>query len=136
MTGMTAHAGPVAGHATERSGIGVLALLPRNICVALLDGYRATISPLYGDVCKYYPSCSRYTLTAIQEHGAIRGIWLGAKRLVRCHPWAKGGIDDVPAAARGHAITGRGGFVHRIEAHDDCGHEHVVARETRVNTNA
>ena len=71
-------------------------MLPRNICVVILRTYRAVISPLYGDVCRYYPSCSSYTLQAIQQLGVIRGVWLGARRLARCHPWAEGGIDDVP----------------------------------------
>ena len=71
-------------------------LLPRNLCVLILRAYRAVISPLYGDVCRYYPSCSAYTLGAIQQHGVIKGIGLGAWRIARCHPWAKGGVDDVP----------------------------------------
>lgn len=73
-----------------------LLLLPRNAAVVLLRGYRAVISPLYGDVCRYYPSCSRYTLEAIQEYGLIRGSALGAWRILRCHPWAKGGVEDIP----------------------------------------
>lgn len=72
-------------------------LLPRNACVLVLRGYRAAISPLYGQVCRYYPSCSGYALGAIQQHGVIKGVALGAWRIARCHPWAKGGIDDVPA---------------------------------------
>ncbi len=71
-------------------------LLPRNVCVIILRGYRLVISPLYGDVCRYYPSCSAYTLGAIQQHGVLKGIALGAWRIARCHPWAKGGVDDVP----------------------------------------
>ena len=91
-------------------------LLPRNVCVAILRGYRAVISPLYGDVCRYYPSCSAYTMGAIQQHGVIKGVVLGAWRILRCHPWAKGGIaglgaaralmqggiDDVPESRRHH----------------------------------
>jgi len=73
-----------------------LLLLPRNACVVILRGYRAVISPLYGDVCRYYPSCSQYSLQAIQRHGVLQGSWLGARRIARCHPWAEGGIDDVP----------------------------------------
>ena len=57
-------------------------LLPRNAAVLILRGYRAVISPLYGDVCRYYPSCSRYTLEAIQEYGLVRGT--GARGLA--HP--------------------------------------------------
>jgi len=71
-------------------------LLPRNICVVVLRLYRAVVSPLYGDVCRYYPSCSAYTLQAIQHHGVVRGVWLGTRRIARCHPWAAGGIDDIP----------------------------------------
>ncbi len=71
-------------------------LLPRNAAVLLLRVYRAVISPLYGDVCRYYPSCSAYALQAIQEHGVVVGSALGIRRIARCHPWAEGGIDDVP----------------------------------------
>ena len=71
-------------------------LAPRNLCVLLLRVYRAVISPLYGDVCRYYPSCSAYALGSIQYHGVVRGIWMGSRRLARCHPWAEGGIDEVP----------------------------------------
>lgn len=109
-----------------------LALVPRNAGIAVLDVYRAVISPLYGDVCRYYPSCSRYALTAIQEHGIIRGTWLGTKRIARCHPWAQGGIDDVPAAAAGHAIVGRAGFVRSIQPHDHCDHSDGVRAEERM----
>ncbi len=73
-----------------------LYLLPRNACVVILRVYRAVISPLYGDVCRYYPSCSAYALGAIQQHGVFKGVALGAWRIARCHPWAKGGVDDVP----------------------------------------
>lgn len=71
-------------------------LLPRNLCVLILRAYRAVISPLYGQVCRYYPSCSAYALEAIQQHGVLKGVALGSWRIARCHPWAKGGVDDVP----------------------------------------
>ncbi|MBX3195189.1 MAG: membrane protein insertion efficiency factor YidD [Microbacteriaceae bacterium] len=86
-------------------------LLPRNICIAVLRGYRAVISPLYGDVCRYYPSCSAYTLGAIQRHGVVKGIALGAWRIARCHPWAKGGVDDVPDSRTTRYQITRFGFV-------------------------
>ncbi|WP_213816800.1 membrane protein insertion efficiency factor YidD [Glaciihabitans sp. dw_435] len=74
-------------------------LLPRNLCVLILRFYRAVISPLYGDVCRYYPSCSSFTLQAIQRYGVVRGTWMGTRRIARCHPWAAGGVDDVPVRA-------------------------------------
>ncbi|HEX4058650.1 MAG TPA: membrane protein insertion efficiency factor YidD [Galbitalea sp.] len=83
------------GSAIKNAATFVL-LLPRNGAVLILRGYRAVISPLYGDVCRYYPSCSRYTLEAIQEYGLIRGTGLGAWRILRCHPWAAGGVEDIP----------------------------------------
>lgn len=87
-----------------------LALIPRNVCIGLLVVYRAVISPLYGDVCRYYPSCSLYTLQAIQQHGVVRGVWFGMRRIARCHPWAAGGVDDVPEPRR-RLVTTRRGFV-------------------------
>ena len=71
-------------------------LLPRNLSVLVLRLYRAVISPLYGDVCRYYPSCSSYALQAVQRYGVVRGSWMGIRRIARCHPWALGGVDDVP----------------------------------------
>jgi len=94
------------------------ALIPRNVCVAILRAYRAVISPLYGDVCRYYPSCSQYALTAIQKHGAAKGIALGSWRLVRCHPWAAGGIDDVPEPHHHRYTLTRHGFVVPRHDHD------------------
>ena len=70
-------------------------LMPRNVLLALLHAYRSTISHTYGDVCRYYPSCSAYAVGAVQQHGALKGAALAAARIARCHPWAEGGIDDV-----------------------------------------
>ncbi|MFP7834439.1 membrane protein insertion efficiency factor YidD [Marisediminicola sp. LYQ134] len=86
-------------------------LIPRNVCVVILKVYRAVISPLYGEVCRYYPSCSAYALQSIQLHGVVRGVWLGSRRLARCHPWAEGGIDDVPPSHRHHHAVSDFGFV-------------------------
>jgi len=88
-----------------------VALLPRNVCVLILRFYRAVISPLYGDVCRYYPSCSSYALQAIQQYGVIRGIWMGSLRIARCHPWAAGGVDDVPVRKRQRYSVTPFGFV-------------------------
>ncbi len=70
----------------------------KYVLIGLLKVYRAIISPLYGPVCKYYPSCSAYSLEAVHTHGAWKGTILTAKRLARCHPWSAGGYDPVPAA--------------------------------------
>ena len=91
--------------------VATVLLIPRNVCVGILKIYRAVISPLYGDVCRYYPSCSQYTLQAIQGHGVVRGVWLGTRRIARCHPWAAGGVDDVPAHRHTHYVVTRFGFV-------------------------
>ncbi len=64
--------------------------------MGLLKAYRLLISPLYGQVCRYYPSCSQYALDAVDQRGAVRGSWLAARRVARCHPWAAGGYDPVP----------------------------------------
>jgi hypothetical protein len=68
----------------------------RYVLIALLRVYRAVVSPLYGQVCRYHPSCSAYALDAVRTHGAARGSWLAARRVGRCHPWAAGGSDPVP----------------------------------------
>lgn len=68
----------------------------KYLLIGLLRVYRALISPLYGEVCRYYPSCSAYALGAVREHGSVRGCWLAVRRLARCHPWAAGGVDHVP----------------------------------------
>ena len=69
----------------------------RVVLIALLRGYRFLISPLYGQVCRYHPSCSAYALEAVTVHGSLRGSWYAVRRLVRCHPWSAGGYDPVPS---------------------------------------
>lgn len=74
--------------------------LPQNALIALLKVYRALVSPLYGNVCRYFPSCSAYALEAVTVHGTLKGLSLTVRRLLRCHPWATGGLDDVPPGSR------------------------------------
>ena len=68
----------------------------KYLMIAFVRVWRALISPLYGDVCKYHPSCSTYGLEALRVHGAVKGSWLIVRRLVRCNPWSLGGYDPVP----------------------------------------
>ncbi|KXV15782.1 membrane protein insertion efficiency factor [Caballeronia megalochromosomata] len=70
--------------------------------IALLRFYKVAVSPLLGNRCRFYPSCSDYAREAIQYHGAAHGTYLAVKRLCRCHPLSAGGVDLVPPA-RGHA---------------------------------
>ena len=74
----------------------------RRILVAVLTlpirAYQLLVSPLLGPRCRFYPSCSSYAIGAIRSHGPLRGTWLGARRLLRCHPWNAGGLDPVPPA--------------------------------------
>lgn len=58
--------------------------------------YRLLLSPWIGNSCRYQPTCSAYSLEALEEHGAIKGSWLTIRRIGRCHPWGGGGIDNVP----------------------------------------
>lgn len=67
--------------------------------IGLIRGYQLLISPLVGPRCRYYPSCSQYTIEAVRVHGAARGSYLAGRRLLRCHPWHAGGFDPVPPPA-------------------------------------
>ena len=67
----------------------------KGFVLASLRFYKRRISPLLGNVCRFYPSCSEYMFIAVERYGVVRGVWLGLKRLMRCHPFSKGGIDHV-----------------------------------------
>jgi len=62
----------------------------------VVRGYQRVISPALPPSCRFYPSCSQYTLEALERHGVLRGGWLGARRILRCHPFNPGGFDPVP----------------------------------------
>ena len=68
--------------------------------LALLWVYQRFISPALGPACRYYPSCSQYAVEAIRMRGPLVGPLLAIRRLLRCHPWAEGGLDPVPGRAR------------------------------------
>ncbi|WP_261166537.1 membrane protein insertion efficiency factor YidD [Microbacterium sp. Marseille-Q6965] len=109
---------PASSFGTARLAPGdavrALPLVPRNAGVALLIAYRATISKLYGDVCRYFPSCSAYAVGAVQQYGLVRGSGMALARIARCHPWAAGGVDDVPPRSNfRYDLTPRGFVVPR-----------------------
>jgi len=73
-----------------------LSLIPRRAAAAVIRGYQLFLSPLLPPSCRFTPSCSQYALEAVTRHGALRGSWLAARRLARCHPFHPGGFDPVP----------------------------------------
>ena len=68
----------------------------KTVLILLLRAYQWGISPMLGQNCRFYPSCSHYAMDAIREHGALKGAMLAAVRLSKCHPWHPGGHDPVP----------------------------------------
>lgn len=68
----------------------------KHILIFLVRIYKWVISPLLPNSCRFYPTCSDYTIEALHKHGAILGLWLGLKRILRCNPFNKGGYDPVP----------------------------------------
>ena len=67
----------------------------QTILIAILRAYKYFVSPCLPSACRFYPTCSDYTRQAIARHGAVRGAWMGLKRLARCHPFHAGGFDPV-----------------------------------------
>jgi len=70
--------------------------LPQKIALLFVKFYQYTIRPLLPNACRYTPSCSAYATEAIEKHGALKGLWLGLKRILKCHPWGGHGYDPVP----------------------------------------
>lgn len=93
---------------------------------APIKGYQWFLSPFLGRGCRFHPTCSWYALEALDKHGPLKGLWLGIKRLARCHPWHEGGFDPVPDIDRPngtHTCT----QTHHHDAHGSCGHTHTTA---------
>jgi putative membrane protein insertion efficiency factor len=87
---MTAVMNPV------RQAVRFVVALPGWLLAGLIVGYRRYITPFTPATCRFYPTCSSYGLTAIRTHGAVKGTVLTGWRVLRCHPWTRGGVDHVP----------------------------------------
>ena len=64
--------------------------------IVLIKIYQMLVSPLFPPTCRFSPTCSHYTLDALKKYGILKGVWLGIRRLIRCHPWGGSGYDPVP----------------------------------------
>lgn len=84
-----------------RKLIDILLYIPKLLCYALIYFYKLCISPLLPNTCIYYPTCSTYTLQAIERFGIFKGIFIGAKRILRCTPKFTGGYDPLPPNLKG-----------------------------------
>ncbi|HXQ26476.1 MAG TPA: membrane protein insertion efficiency factor YidD [Candidatus Acidoferrales bacterium] len=94
----------IAEAAAPREAGGVVSgprSLPAALLLAFVRFYIVFLSPFFGGTCKFYPSCSNYAQEAIARHGARRGLTLATKRLLRCHPFTRGGVDLVPDTSHG-----------------------------------
>ncbi len=69
-----------------------------KVMILIVKGYQYLLSPMLGSNCRYYPTCSSYTIEAIKLHGALKGFVLGFWRIVRCNPFSKGGYEPVPGS--------------------------------------
>ena len=77
----------------------------QRLLMGVVKAYRLFLSPWLGSACRFEPTCSAYSLQALEQHGAARGSYLTVRRLVRCHPWCDGGLDPVPP--RGQRLFSR-----------------------------
>jgi hypothetical protein len=71
-----------------------------KLLLALIRAYRYLLSPWVGTSCRFWPTCSEYSMEAIERHGALRGGWMTVARIARCHPYGQGGVDPVPERFR------------------------------------
>ena len=74
----------------------IISFILKKVFILPVRLYQILISPILPQTCRHTPTCSQYTIVAIEVHGAFKGIWLGMKRLSRCHPWGTHGYDPVP----------------------------------------
>ena len=74
-------------------------LIVRTLVTGAIRGYRLALSPVLPKSCRFYPSCSHYAIDAVNTHGVVRGGWMAARRIARCHPWSEPDFDPVPGSA-------------------------------------
>ena len=86
----------------------------KSLLIKLIRVYQYLLSPWIGNQCRFYPTCSEYARQAIEDHGSLKGSWLAARRLSRCHPWHPGGFDPVPGREINEAD----------ESCNQCGNDH------------
>lgn len=86
---------PIAAGFCNENRPGVYSIM-KKMLIGLVRGYQMIISPFLGNNCRYSPTCSAYTIEAMEKYGPFRGIWMGLKRVGRCHPFHEGGYDPVP----------------------------------------
>ena len=82
----------------------------KGMVLALLQAYKWALSPMLPAACRYVPSCSEYALEAVERHGALQGGLKAAWRVLRCHPFARGGYDPVPLCAHRESLEVQGAF--------------------------
>src|SRR5688500_11775461 len=90
-----------------RRGLALIELLLLQALLLPVRLYRQFLSPVMPPACRFHPSCSKYALDALTTHGPVRGSWLAARRLMRCHPFHPGGLDPVPPPRAGSLISAR-----------------------------
>jgi len=99
--------------------------LPALVVIGLLRLWQLLVSPVYGQTCRFYPSCTAYAMEAVDRHGLVRGGWLAVRRLARCHPWNPGGVDLVPAS-RVNSSTGSAGPAPATVIADPAGDTSII----------
>jgi putative membrane protein insertion efficiency factor len=76
--------------------VSVLTNAASTAVIAAIRAYQLALSPFLGSACRFHPTCSEYAAAAVAKHGPVRGLWLGSRRIARCHPFHPGGLDPVP----------------------------------------